>query len=44
VNVGPNADGWIETTAIAAELKATPARKLAICLNRDDATRTEIPE
>jgi len=44
VNVGPNADGWIESTAIAAELKATPARKLAICLNRDDATRTEIPE
>ncbi len=40
----PNAAGWIESTAIAAELKATPSKKLAIRLNRDDATRAEIPE
>ena len=44
VLVEPNAGGWIESTAIAAELKATPSKKLAIRLNRDDATRAEIPE
>lgn len=40
----PNAEGWIESRAIPAELKATPARKLVIRLDRDDATRAEIPE
>ncbi len=40
----PNAGGWIESSAIPAELSATPFKKLAIRLNRDDATRAEIPE
>ena len=40
----PNAGGWIESATIVAELKATPSKKLAIRLNRDDATRAEIPE
>ncbi len=36
--------GWISSAAISLELKGTPSGKLALRMNRDDATRAEIPK
>jgi len=42
--VPSNADGWTESRVIPAEMRATPAGKLVLRLNRDDSTRAELPE
>ena len=42
--IDPDGSGWLVSGITGLQMKATPDHKLAIRLNRDDATRAEIPE